>query len=407
MTTENQTFIKDESLLEEKPSELNFFDIEKNKENIKGIIDHSSKSVLVGFIGGFGEGKSTILKHIKKETSDKYKWINFEAWEFPERKELWEGFVIEVARQTNNEEKEKVLKKIEGKSYEGTNRKIDSIADAFKTATLGFSSLFSNVKSFFYESPAKRIFQIQYVLNKLIDKIEEEKIIIIAEDTDRSGPEGIYFIETLKHFIKEVYKGEKEIIVIIPISNVSYFENEESYLKSLDLIEIIDRNPIDLNDFSEHIFADHISKDDKLLLSEFFGILISKYPKTTIRKIKQILRRSLENFKKSTRDGIRLDWRIIILFETTKFFEREKGLTYFDFFRRANNLSENTVFESFICCCGIENIVGRRSIGWIRKGGVVYTILLEEGLDNTSPYYNQSRPRDRGEIILSKVYFNY
>lgn len=57
---------------------------------------------MIGFIGEFVRGKSALIHHVKKkraEDSKEEKWIQFEAWSFPERRDLWEGFVLESARQ--------------------------------------------------------------------------------------------------------------------------------------------------------------------------------------------------------------------------------------------------------------------------------------------------------------------
>lgn len=88
---------------------------------------------------------------------------------------------------------------------------------------------------FIIGSPAKRTFQIQKILNDLLDNIDEENIYIVIEDIDRSGDSGIYFLETLNHFFKNNFKSEKKVRIIVPISDKKYEESRSAYLKCLDI----------------------------------------------------------------------------------------------------------------------------------------------------------------------------
>lgn len=77
-------------------------------------------------------------------------------------------------------------------------------------------AVIKNFNHFLHTSPAKRTFEIQKILLEQFSNIPEKKLFIIIEDIDRSGDSGIYFLETLSHFLKNE-KIDKKIICIIPI----------------------------------------------------------------------------------------------------------------------------------------------------------------------------------------------
>ena len=74
----------------------------------------------------------------------------------------------------------------------------------------------------FAASPAKRVFEFQEILTAII-KSQKKNIFIVIEDIDRSGDSGIFFLETLKHFLRNLEITVKHrVIAIVPIGDKSY-----------------------------------------------------------------------------------------------------------------------------------------------------------------------------------------
>ncbi|MBU2025534.1 MAG: hypothetical protein ABIC19_04570 [Patescibacteria group bacterium] len=89
-------FIKNWRLLQEdyRKKPLGFND-EVNK--LSGYINKlPASNAVIGFIGKFGTGKSVLLEGVKDKQGDLRKWIQFDAWKYPERSYLWENFTLEL-----------------------------------------------------------------------------------------------------------------------------------------------------------------------------------------------------------------------------------------------------------------------------------------------------------------------
>ena len=94
MTTNNiHGFIKNDNLLAEDHHIDDLFDLESEKIKISGKLESINRSSVLGYIGKYGSGKSTLLYQIFK---DKDNFIEFDAWKYPDRKELWKYFVLEI-----------------------------------------------------------------------------------------------------------------------------------------------------------------------------------------------------------------------------------------------------------------------------------------------------------------------
>ena len=105
------SFIKNEELLEERVTDNDFLNIDASVTILSEKMSASNKHIVIGVVGEYGIGKSTLISNVRKVHKDKdEKWIHFDAWQFPDRKELWDGLVLETARELNklNEVKRKV-----------------------------------------------------------------------------------------------------------------------------------------------------------------------------------------------------------------------------------------------------------------------------------------------------------
>ena len=348
-----ETFIKTPSLLEEVPSAQDLFECGKDKELLISRIDGMSKSGIIAVVAEYGRGKSTLIKSVETDGSrGDEKWIEFEAWKMPGRKDLWEGFLLEVARSKNQKEFDKILGKIDGTQKNMKQHLLGVVSKGVEllAGIPGFSSVADKLGVFLADSPATRVFQMQDLLVDLIDSVTEKKIIIVAEDIDRSGDNGIYFLETLRQFIRDS-TFRKQLIVIVPVAVNSYKTNKEAYLKCIDIIDSYTLTITSLDVFlKELLMEDAYSELDILRVSDLLVLLMRSYPKTTIRQIKEIFRRADSLYRKLLKKGLVPDWRVCLVVEASKAFKSASNAdaSFYDTAILQGGFSSDTVFGKFL-----------------------------------------------------------
>lgn len=252
-------FIKNKKLLEENSRLENLIDLSSEIERFSIKLDNIEFSSIVWFIGKFWSWKSNFLNQIKSKYTKNSKWFDFDAWKYPDRKDLWEAFILEIVKQSYSEKEEiKIEKQIKWKSTKSVW--IDIITDITSTVSEKFDFNFlDKFSEIFKKEPITKIYEFQKILIEIFNKIEEDNIYIIIEDIDRSWDNWIFFLETLNYFLKNNHIG-KRIIVIVPIWEENYVKEELklSYLKSLDYFHKYSLRDLELDSFVKEIFLDEI-----------------------------------------------------------------------------------------------------------------------------------------------------
>jgi hypothetical protein len=326
------SFIADPKLLDEMVSDEDYFSLEEEVSSLSKKIDRLDNASMIGIVADYGKGKSTLIRQVELSRTDKgedERWLEFEAWKVPGRKELWETFVLDLARQFNERSFKETINKIDGKQNDDKKALVNTIGDI---PIPGLSAI-KNINHFFNTSPATRVFEIQEILKEVFNKFPQKHLIIVAEDVDRSGQEGIFFIETLKQFIRTFCNDiSKKITVIIPVSKSSYNDNEESYLKCLDVVSFFDPTYYDYSKFVRKVIADVLLDDNSvLLLSDFFYEMSHRHPKTTLRKIKLVLREANLLYKSLFDAGFSPNYKVCICIEASKFIAKDNyGMSFFN-----------------------------------------------------------------------------
>jgi hypothetical protein len=349
----NDGFVKNEEILKEDYKVSDLFDFSKQRESFSKFITSVNSPSIIGYVGQFGCGKSTLLYSIQKEREIDEKWINFDAWKFPDRKDLWEGFVLEFSKQISEKDFKKTKNKLDGKN---TKSGIAGLATSiFASAVKYFEEkipdigFLDQIKSFFETSPARRVFEIQEVLKEIINK-EEKNIFVIIEDIDRSGDAGIYFLETARQFINNSDIKNK-ITFIVPIADHNFYQYEASFLKCLDFVEFFDYKKIEMSHFIDEVFDKDLLQPirTKTQIVTFFEELLDKYPDLNLRKIKLILRKANSNFIRQKNDGLDPDFRVTIALESAKHFQTDDTkISFFDKFKKSFSVTRGNIFCDFL-----------------------------------------------------------
>lgn len=324
-------FIEHKKLLDEFYREDDFLDLQGEQERLFWIIQDLEGSGLIGVIGNYGEWKSTFLNQLKKLPVAK--WLEFDAWKYPERSNLWENFILEIARQIDKDIFDKAIRRIDGKENDAAQTLLNTVGD------IPWLWVIKNFNHFLKTTPARRTFELHNILIDLLNLIKDNNIYIIIEDIDRSWDSWVYFLETLNHFLKTL-DTEKKIIGVVPIWIESYQkeENQSSYFKSIDYFYEFSLRSISLIKFVESIFDDEIisKKDHKWQIVTYLESLFKEYPwQMNMRKLKMILRNANSKYMSLFRkhwEGI--DWRLAIIFETAKYIKNDKSESCLEIWRK-------------------------------------------------------------------------
>ncbi len=417
------SFIKNIDILEEAYKVDDLLDFNPEIERIDRIIKRIPNSSLIGYIGRFGSGKSTAIYQLqKKHISDKsnIKWLEFDAWKYPERKELWEGFVLDIADQLGD--KKKVQKKISGRSKTAENLGASAnIALAVSAAAgssfyVGLPALFvSKFTHIFSGRPAERVFEIQAILNNLLSSCKEESIFIAIEDIDRSGDAGKYFLETLRQFIKNNLP-KKRIIVFVPIGTEAYEKNNDhrdSYHKVLDYIEFFEPKRLNYSKFLDAVFdpnsfpeATEVETNIKRKtvwkehLLDWSQLAASQ--KLTIREIKNVLRAANLRYGDLVEQGYKPDPRIVLALTLLHYIFTDTGSRWSTRIDLYNPIRINCPVSPFL-----QAVTHNCTLAEFNKGSWVKAeIRWINNNDFSFPTFVTERIGETGHFILSDFYLN-
>jgi ABC-type dipeptide/oligopeptide/nickel transport system ATPase component len=404
-------FIKNYDIIREENREDDYFESDTLIKDVEKTINSIKKPSILGIVGKFGSGKSTILNIIKEKSPEKT-WIIFDAWKFPDRNDLWEGFVLEFARQISPKTFKEARKKIDGSSKDSEKKLLEVLARGANLFIPG-ASIMENFKYFFKSSPAKRVFEIQEILEEIINE-QKEDINIIIEDIDRSGDSGIFFLETLNNFICSL-KTKNKILTLMPISEESYHKNLESYLKCIGHFYFFKPPNIKLDTFIKAVIDDDFITNDTDIeqIVDFLEFLLRTH-NITPRQLNLILREADTTYKKQISDNWSPDFRISLLFTSAKYIYRSSDSkeTYFNLWKyRGKRISQDTIFAKFLFVLWPESI-NKKIILPNQKTVDVSAdfILVEQSNVNTKtelPWWPRMSIPEEENFILTSKYLEY
>jgi predicted KAP-like P-loop ATPase len=78
-----------------------YFDLDVTVDQYESKINDIKSSASIAIVAPFGYGKTTFLNQLKKRLNKNSWRIDFDAWKYPNREDLWEAFVLETVKQIN------------------------------------------------------------------------------------------------------------------------------------------------------------------------------------------------------------------------------------------------------------------------------------------------------------------
>jgi len=358
-------FVKNYKLLEEKSEMEDLLGVNDICNKFANKIDSILEPSIVALVGPFGVGKSTMLHNLKEMRSKENElWVEFDAWKYPDRKDLWEGFVLDFAKQINPDVFNEAYKDIDGKGKGLFKGLYLLMCRGINLKFPGAGFIIEKFTFFFNSSPARRVFELQDILETIINK-QEKNIFIIIEDIDRSGDAGVFFLETLKQFLRTAGISKK-IVIIVPMANENYYKKIDSYLKCVDYIEFFEQKKISLEKFVNDVFDDRLfeeknsikggsqsidlGKIKKKQIISFLEGLFYWMPNVNMRLLKLIIRKADINYKNQIDDGHDPDFRVTLCFEAAKYFRHPSGSdrSFFDYYKDKKMLTKDSIFGAFI-----------------------------------------------------------
>lgn len=305
-------FLVDPMLMEDNCEVDDLFEMNSIQDDIWKKIQWLPNKSIFALVWPYGSGKSTIIHNIKQQHKDWENdpiWVQFDSWKYPERKDLWEGFIFEMA--------EKIW------SVSQTHRKVEW-EKSFVRKMFGLIPLADKVDNLFTKNSwAKRVFEMQKILHSMIDWFDRD-LCIVVEDIDRSWEYGTRFLETLGYFLKNHNYWGKQLRVIVLIGKENYQKDLESYLKCIDAFEFYEPAAPKYLSFVEHHFSSEFIEwtENKIAKNQIITFLeeFTRLEKFTLRLIKYVLRKSDLIYRRQIEDWFSPDFRKVILIEASRYY---------------------------------------------------------------------------------------
>lgn len=289
------------------------------------VIESAPTPALISLVGEYGSGKSMMLNRLRDDNFiEGSKWILFDAWKYPDRSSLWEGFILDFAENVGERKKYEDL--IDGNTTQSKGAGVTAkVLDAANTALPGLSSVGKLLQSLFETQAIFRVSKLQELLTALInDQFKEaDHLIIVVEDIDRSDDHGVHFLETFRHFLNQSEFKNSKVTVVAPIGNKASLINHSSYIKCFDISYAYNLEKVDLTEFVNR-GLDIDKRDDQnraikdQIIKFLNGFVELQGPEFTIRKLKLLLRHANSRHSRFRLQGLEPDYRLDLCVEALR-----------------------------------------------------------------------------------------
>lgn len=373
--------IKNPELLKESNRDFDFFDFEKyTKSLLKSLKAYSSPTVTT-LIGGYGTGKSVLLNEVRKlslqsKAKPPAKWVFFECWQYPDKRDLWEALILELVEQIDGKKKrDEMLRSYSDIStwrdslagyLHNTGAAIATILGITAVMWLTLSTADDNIRNLlislatgfilvliasieFLAKPESKsaVSRLSDYKAELETTLENHKgtLYIVLEDVDRAGELGRRFFETVSHFIKDEMFLKNDIKVVVPIADIDDSKNKalrDSIDKASD--NILHFNPrYNADGFIGQVFTENfLDEPTRQMLSATINPYLGR--NVSVRKMKHILRNAIVKYQRLRGEEFDADLAICIAVEFSKYMNGSYGGSTL-YSQAANSYEHKPLFE--------------------------------------------------------------
>lgn len=347
--------IKNASLLQETNRDFDFFDFEQSSKNLYSILQSNDKPSVTALIGGYGTGKSVLLNETRKLSDTRSrgkspKWVVFECWQYPDKNDLWEGFIVELVRAIGGDEKSRKMQM----SYSAVGSWRDWLAKYTNKTGVAIATLvgaivclllignddlrreitplltafivvlFASVELLVRPDSKSNVSRLSDYKNELMGILTDYKglLYVVLEDVDRAGDQGGRFFEAVSHFVRDDELKNSNIKLIVPIADTKQTNNtalRNSIEKASDNI-LYFKPSYDSSTFLSEVFtSEFLDKPTMELLRAIINLTLRSI---SIRDMKHILRNAVAKYNRLKRKIVEPSLTMCIAVE---FFKRTSG----------------------------------------------------------------------------------
>jgi energy-coupling factor transporter ATP-binding protein EcfA2 len=293
-------------ILDDNPAIEDLFGFSRFVEALTAVIHEiESTPFVMGIIGPWGCGKTTLMKQIERALDGEYKTIWFNPWKYDNKEAIWNAFIQSILND--------MKKELESREDSATNELIERISSigkklAWYSFKVGANKLTGGIISNQFLDSLKEAFKsneehyefinkFEHTFGKLIrDYCGDRKMIIFIDDLDRCIPENaITVLESIKLFLDDsncvfVLGLEKEIVE----KGIHYRYKKEIDFSGKDYLEKIIQLPFTIPAVSIDAIRDYIKsgKANQILpderKEEFIDVIITGTG-GNLRKIKRFI----------------------------------------------------------------------------------------------------------------------
>jgi len=270
------------------PDEEGVLGFDNYRDALINIIKSTDPRFTVGIFGGWGTGKTTLMKMMKKKL-DKERDITvwFNPWQFEKERHL----MVPLLQTLKLELKTKYKDQVEQSILDKLGNIADSMAKSIKPEiNLGIIKTSFNAKQF-YEGKkdfTSLYFELNQNLKDIIKHIKKDRIVIFVDDLDRCLPDrALQVLESIKPFLD----AEGYVFVIgldrsIIEKCVDWKYSKQSGITGTDYIKKMIQLPFNLPGLREQEIKSYVQR----LKYQLKGTAIEKH----LRKYIDIISRGVE-----------------------------------------------------------------------------------------------------------------
>lgn len=353
--------IKNFRLLNEANRNHDFFNFAEQASNLSKVLRKSTTPAVIAIVGRYGSGKSVLINETKKTTNaykafSEAKWVIFECWQYPDKRDLWEAFLLELVEDIDGSSKRRSMERAFS-DVTGWRGRVEKYLADIKTAAatiLGITTIFyiawasnnevkgllislisaallvafASIELLIKPQSLSKVSRLSDYKSQLEHTLKDHPhpLFIVLEDVDRADELGRKFLETVSHFFRSDIFADKKIYTIVPVSDFSNGRAQalqDTIEKSSDNILYFEPS-YSCSAFLSEIFTSEFLDDATLkMLTTTIDPLIKQ--SVSIRQVKHTLRNAILKYKRIRSTDFNPRLEICIAVEFSKHMKVDAG----------------------------------------------------------------------------------